>query len=342
MKARSFQPAPQSAKKVLVILLGDLGYFIQGLAAAKVIREHHFGARITLLTTPPYKTFAEKCPYFDVVEADGKPTEPRDIARLIAHIRSQKFDMIYDLQNSGRTNNYFHGLKPWPPLWSGAASGCSHPAHNPARETMHPLDRLADQLHAAGIGPPEGYLIGAAPLPDLSWIRMSLRDPPRLRPEYFGFKAPYILIIPGSSTEHAHRRWPPEKYAELAGVIASRGLTPVLVGAAPDRDAANAIAKDEPRAKNIVARTDLFQVASLAEHAAAAIGTDSGPMHIAAAAGCPCVVLFPYDANTDILAPRGAGGVLTVLAPELADLPVADVDRAIGNLGAYAAVTSAA
>jgi hypothetical protein len=59
-------------------------------------------------------------------------------------------------------------------------------------------------------------------------------------------------------------------------------------------------------------------------------------MHIAAAAGCPCVVLFPHDADTELLGPRGAGGVLTVLAPELADLPVEDVDRAIGNLGAYA------
>ena len=65
-------------------------------------------------------------------------------------------------------------------------------------------------------------------------------------------------------------------------------------------------------------------------------------MHIAAAAGCRCVVLFPYDANTDLLAPRGTGGVLTVLAPELIDLPMADVDRAIGNLGAYPAATNVA
>ena len=336
MTSRAFTPAPQSAKKVLVMLLGELGYFIQGLAAAKVIREHHFGARITLLTTEPFKSFAELCPYFDVVQADGKPTEPRDIAKLIGRIRAAKYDMIYDLQNSGRTNNYFHGLKPWPPDWSGTAPGCSHPEIRPDRDKLHPLDRLADQLRDAGVGPPEGYLIGAAPLPDLSWIRMGLRDPPRLQPEYFGFKRPYILIIPGSSTEHAHRRWPPEKYVALAAKIAARGVTPVLVGSAPDRDAANAIAKAEPRVKNIVARTDLFQVAALAEKAAAAVGTDSGPMHIAAAAGCPCVVLFPHDADTELLGPRGAGGVLTVLAPELVDLPVDDVERAIGNLGAYA------
>lgn len=341
MKPRPGEPAPQDARNVLVIMIGELGQFIQQLAAAKVIREHHFGARITLLTIEPFKAFAEKCPYFDVIQADGKPNEPREIARLIGRIRAAKYDMVYDLQNSGRTSNYFHGLKPWPPRWSGAAPGCSHPHANPARERMHPLDRLADQLREAGVGPSEGYVPGAAPLPDLSWIRMGLRDPPRLQPEYFGFKKPYILIIPGSSTEHAHRRWPPEKYAELAGRIAQRGVTPVLVGAAAERDAGNQIARAEPRAKNIVARTDLFQVAALAEKANAAVGTDSGPMHIAAAAGCPCAVLFPHDADIELLTPRGAGGVLTVIAPELADLPVSDVDRALGNLGAFQATEAA-
>ena len=339
--SRDIASAPQSAKNVLVILLGDLGYFIQALAAVRLIREHHFGARITLLTTEPFKAFAEKCPYFDVIQADGKPSEPRDIARLIGRIRSAKFDIVYDLQNSGRSNNYFHGLKPWPPLWNGTAPGCAFPDTNPARERLHPIDRLGDQLTYAGIGPAGGYPPGTAPLPDLTWIRMALRDPPRLQAEYFGFKAPYILIVPGSSTEHAHRRWAPEKYAELAGRIASRGIAPVLIGAAAERDAANIIARAEPRAKNIVARTDLFQVAGLAEKASAAVGTDSGPMHIAAAAGCPCAVLFPFDANTELLTPRGSGGVLTVIAPSLEDLPVADVERAIGNLGAYPAVAKA-
>jgi ADP-heptose:LPS heptosyltransferase len=342
MSKRGFEPAPQSARNVLVIMIGELGQFIQQLAAAKVIREHHFGARITLLTIEPFKPFAEKCPYFDVIQADGKPTEPRDIAKLIGRIRAAKYDMIYDLQNSGRTNNYFHGLKPWPPRWSGTAPGSSHPHAADNIERMHLLDRVADQLRAAGVGPEEGYIAGAAPLPDLSWIRMGLRDPPRLQPEYFGFKAPYILIIPGSSVEHAHRRWPVDKYAQLAGRIADRGVTPVLLGAAADRDAANQIAREEPRAKNIVARTDLFQVAALAEKANAAVGTDSGPMHIAAAAGCPCAVLFPHDADLELLTPRGAGGVLTVLAPELAELPVGDVSRALGNLGAFPAQAATA
>ena len=62
---------------MLVIKLGALGDFIQSMAAARVIREYHVGARITLLTTEVTKDIAEKAPYFDTVEADGKPTDPR-------------------------------------------------------------------------------------------------------------------------------------------------------------------------------------------------------------------------------------------------------------------------
>ena len=115
-----------AAKNVLVIQLGGLGPFVLALAAAQRIREAHVGARITLLTTEATKELAEKAPYFDTVDADGKPTEPQAITKLIARIRSAKYDMIYDLEGSNRTNNYFQGMRPWPPKWSGPVAGASH------------------------------------------------------------------------------------------------------------------------------------------------------------------------------------------------------------------------
>ena len=108
-----------SAKHVLVIQLGGISAFIQALAAAKRIREEHVGAHITLLTTEVTKELAEKAPYFDTVEADGKPTEPQAITNLIKRLRGAKYDVVYDLEGSSRTSNYFQGLRPWPPKWSG-------------------------------------------------------------------------------------------------------------------------------------------------------------------------------------------------------------------------------
>jgi ADP-heptose:LPS heptosyltransferase len=324
-------PFPAEARNVLVIKLGALGDFIQAMAAAKVIREYHVGARITLLTTEPFVAMAKVCPYFDVVEGDGRPREPKGVAELIARIRKAKYDCVYDLQTSNRSSNYFIGLKPWPPLWSGIAQGCSHPHANPERENMHTLDRLADQLWFAGIA--RQYEEGEAPTPDLSWIRAALRDPPRLQPEFFSIKRPYVLIIPGASANRPDKRWPANKYAVLAQRIAARGVTPVLIGAGDEKDVGAAISKAEPRAKNLISRTDLFQVAALAEHCAAAVGNDTGPMHIAAATGAACVVLFGSDSDPVKVAPRGAKAILSLVARNLEVLPVDDVERALRNVG---------
>ena len=329
----------RDARKVLVIKLGALGDFFQSMAAARVIREYHVGARITLLTTPMFEAFAKASPYFDVVETDGRERDPQAVAQMLQRLRGAKYDMVYDLQTNGRTSNYFQGLRPWPPNWSGVAPGCSHPQTNPARETMHTLDRLADQLFEAGIM--EAREIGDAPLPDLSWVRMSQRDPPRLQPAYFGLKQPYGLIIPGASPHRPEKRWPAERYAELATRIIDKGVTAAIIGHHDEKDAAAAILRVEPRVKNLVSRTDLFQVAALAERAAFSVGNDTGPMHIAAAAGSPCVVLFSADSNPDKVCPRGRGGVMAVTAESLQSMTVAQVEQSIGNVGGYRALVRA-
>ena len=164
--------------RVLVIQLGGLGEFIAALAAAKRIRDFHVGAHITLLTTEATQELGKQCPYFDAVEADGKPKEPQAITKLIARIRAAKYDMIYDLEGSSRTANYFQGLRPWPPKWSGPVSGASHAYLDNKRNELHPLDRYAAQLAIAGLA-----VEGAPLMPDLSWLRHVLRDPPRLRPD---------------------------------------------------------------------------------------------------------------------------------------------------------------
>ena len=53
--------------------------------------------------------------------------------------------------------------------------------------------------------------------------------------------------------------------------------------------------KQEPRAKSVIGRTDLFQLATLSERALLAVGGDTGPMHLAAAARTPGVCLFAQE-----------------------------------------------
>jgi ADP-heptose:LPS heptosyltransferase len=324
-----------AAKRVLVIQLGAVTQFVQALAAAKRIREAHVGARINLLTTEATRELAEKCPNFDTVEADGRPKEPQAITKLIARIRGAKYDMIYDLEGSNRTNNYFQGMRPWPPNWSGSISGCSHPYLAPERADLHPLDRYAAQLNAAGIA------VSGELLPDLGWLRQVLRDPPRLQPDFFGIRGPYVLLLPRGSDAEPGRRWPEAKYIEVARRLAHHGVTPVVLGAAEERPIGLAIAKAEPRAKNLVTRPDLFQCIGLAERAAFAVGDDVELMHVAAAAGASCLVFLSSLARPEQAAPRGRGGAIAFTAAVIADLPVEQVARQLRNCGIYSEAATA-
>ena len=66
----------------------------------------------------------------------------------------------------------------------------------------------------------------------------------------------------------------------------------------------------------------------MARRAVAAIGNDTGPMHLAAMIGCRSVVLFSATSNPARSAPRGAN--VTILQQDnLADLPVDQVAAAL-------------
>ncbi|MFT3729103.1 MAG: glycosyltransferase family 9 protein [Terricaulis sp.] len=313
-------------KSVLVIQLGNVAEFITALAAAKRIRDAHVGARITLLTTEMTGEIAEKCPYFDTVEANGKPKEPRAITQLIAHIRAAHYDMIYDLEGSSRTSSYFQGLRPWPPKWSGPVAGASHSSLDATRGDLHPLDRLGIQLAVAGV-PGADQLVG-----DLGWVRAILRDPPRLQPDYFGLRGPYVVLLPRGGAEGA-RHWPDKKYLELARRLTHSGVTPVVLGGSDERGIGASLAKDEPRVKNLVTRADLFQTIGLCERASFVVGDDVDTMWVAAAAGAPCLVFLSAPQTADLSAPRGKGGVVAFTAADLAELPVDQVVRQLRNCG---------
>ena len=308
MTSSAYTPPPNpgdTLRRVLVIKLGAMGDFMQALGAMRVVRATHPSARITLLTTEPYEAFAKACPYFDIVEADGRPKDLKGKADLIRRLRSAGYDMVYDFQNNDRTAQYFMGLSGKKPLWSGAAKGASHQHMNENRGEMHNFDRLAEQLLHAGLSPkppgdPTGWIIGQDVSPSLDWIRPAFRDPPRFQPEFFSLHGPYMLLIPGSSADHPEKRWPVDRFAKIATWVADAGITPVVIGAKAEGDIGTQIMKLEPRSKSLIGRTDLFQLATLAERAVFALGGDTGPMHLAAAARTPGVCLFAQEWNDEM------------------------------------------
>ena len=316
--------ARRGVEKILVIKLSALGDFVLALAAMKKIREAHKKAHITLLTTPPFEALAKACPYFNAVQTDGRPESFGQWAALRKRLRTGQYDRIYDLQTSAHSNRLFHLLRPNPPPWSGIALGCALPHKNPLRNTMHTLERQADQLMYAGIWPDAPTAPGTAPGPDISW---TWKAQPGDRPVAGGVKPrPYVIFVPGGSSHRPEKRWPVENYAELARILYGRGFDIVIIGGVQETPLAHAIQRVAPRARDLTGRTDFARIAVLGAKAALAIGNDTGPLHLAAAAGAPTVVLFSKASDPALTAPRGR--VSIIRTERLSELAVAKVTQA--------------
>ena len=324
----------ENARRVLVIKLSALGDFVLALGAMRAIREQHPKAVMTLLTTGPYEGLAKATGFFQHIETDGRPKGVKATRELIKRMKAAKYDIVYDLQTSGRTANYFKALNlPFqvPPLWSGHAEGAAFFHANPKRGDLHSIDRLAEQLEVAGIQP--SRIKGSwPPMPDMSFVRRSQGDKPSLTPDYFSIKPPYALFIPGASAHREAKRWPAERYGGLAKHVADAGVMPVIIGSKAESEIAVEINRIEPRARNIVTRTDLFQIVTLAEKALFAVGNDTGPMHMAALSGCPGVALFATsESDPEKACPRGSN-IIVAKAETLGELSIRDVWQAVQML----------
>ena len=316
-----------SGSRILVIKLAALGDVVQAFPAFARIRQAHPDAHVTLLTTPPYASLAAASPCFDAIETDGRPANLADTVAMLKRLRHARYERVYDLQTSTRSSAYFLALWPRPPQWSGIAPFCSHPHANRARNTMHTLEREADQLHDAGIWPDAPVARGTAPAPDLSFM---LADPaPERRPEHFGLAAPYALLIPGASAHRPGKRWPAERYEAVAAALLAQGLGVALIGGPAEAAIGREITARAPGAVDLTGATDYAQIAGLAARAALVVGNDTGPTHLAAAAGAPTLVLFSAESDPGLCAPRGRR-VDILQAPRLVDLavePVLDAAR---------------
>ncbi|MCW5730292.1 MAG: glycosyltransferase family 9 protein [Alphaproteobacteria bacterium] len=165
--------------------------------------------------------------------------------------------------------------------------------------------------------------------------------------------APILALGVGARWEP--KRWPPERFAELARrLVAHGGILPaariVLLGGPEDAGQASQVLQGLTGLDTVdlVGRTDLLTAQACLRRAALFVGNDSGLMHMAAAADVPTLGLFGPSREA-VYAPWGekcasvrgpASYEELALRPEfrtgrgslMADLPVTTVVRAAEEL----------
>lgn len=287
--------------RVLVIRHGAFGDIVLSFPAFAAIRAQHAADDITLLTTAPYAALLQASHWFDHVEIDARPKwwNLPGLWRLKAQLAG--FDMVYDLQTSGRSGRYY--TLAGRPVWSGIVPGCTYPdADN--RTSLHTRERLEQQLALAGLKTP-------LPAPDLSWLTADISA--------FQLPARYVVLVPGAAPHRPEKRLPAETFHAL---VASLPAQAVVVGTKAEQNLAQVIGGID-----LTGRTNFFQLAAVLRGACLVIGNDTGPMHLAAALGVRCLSLFSGASDPARTAPRYPdGGWPTILrAPSLQTLPVAQI-----------------
>lgn len=103
--------------------------------------------------------------------------------------------------------------------------------------------------------------------------------------------APYAVMQPGARLPSM--RWPADKFSEIARWLRDqRGIASVVNLSSGDAEVAAAVRDAMGDRAVIPGPLDIRELIALIAGARLFIGNDSGPAHVAAATGCPCVVIY--------------------------------------------------
>lgn len=101
----------------------------------------------------------------------------------------------------------------------------------------------------------------------------------------------YVVLNPGASWPS--KRWENDRWAEVASQLVQDGLSVVVTWAgAEEKSWAEEIVAQSGAGVILAPNTSLLQLAALCQNSQFFLGCDTGPMHIAAAVGNRCLVLF--------------------------------------------------
>jgi ADP-heptose:LPS heptosyltransferase len=102
----------------------------------------------------------------------------------------------------------------------------------------------------------------------------------------------HVIIHPGAA--FAARRWPPERFAQVAAVLSRTGRQVLITGSADEQTLGRRVAAlaGIPDGSVLAGRTDVGALAALIGSARLVICGDTGVAHLASAFATPSVVLF--------------------------------------------------
>jgi lipopolysaccharide heptosyltransferase II len=289
--------ARQHPRSIVVIKPCCLGDVLMTTPFLEVIRRAYPQATITYVVGTWSKVVAEHQPAINRVIDSGTVGIPgrysvNDYKKLVRVLRKQRFDLAFVLDRSPMLT-----FLPWlagVPRRVGPDSlgrgfsltdrvaVSSSPAH-----LQHQAEIYLDLARKLGL--------------TIDHPRMSFETTEEERRAALPPSPMRVALFPGGGSnpgmELTAKRWPLERYRELARRLVHELSAEVILIGGPDDAALNEQlleGLDAPAGEiiNLAGKTSIGQLAAQLERCALFIGNDSSPMHLAAAVGIPVIAIF--------------------------------------------------
>ena len=303
---------PERIRRVVVRGANWVGDAVMTVPALRELRRVLPAARVTLATRAWAEGIFAGADFIDdllVGEREGRGALA--FLREAREWRARRFDLAVLLPNA--FNPALVAFAARVPFRAGYATDgrrplLTHPVQVPAwrgaRHEVHYYLNLVAELERMLHGASQiasGQVESRAPHLELG-VSDERKRAARLLLQTRGvrFERPLVALCPGSTNSRA-KRWPAERFAAVADLlIEENGAGVLLVGAREEREVSDEVASKMRNGPVVLTgETRLEESAAVLSLCDLLVTNDTGPAHVAAAVGCPVVVIFgPTDPLT--------------------------------------------
>jgi lipopolysaccharide heptosyltransferase I len=274
---------------ILLVRLGALGDIVHAIPAAAALRAAHPSASIDWVVDRRHADMVRMVTVIDrVVTLDASTLGAW--LRVVRELRAKKYDVALDLQGLMKSALLARvsgaprviGFSIWHLREKGARPFYSEVDEFQAedhvvRKNLRLLRTL--DVESTAIEFPLRVVSSVA----LDDVRREFGD------------APFALINPGAAWPN--KQWPAERFGAVAAFLRDvRGMKTLVLWGPHESPLAHAVAEASEGAAIVAPPTTLVDLLALSRAAALMVSGDTGPLHIAIAAGTPTVaILGPTD-----------------------------------------------
>ncbi len=271
-------------KRILVIRFGAIGDIILTFPAILALKKAWPDAHISYLTKSKFAGLVRPQHFIDDVVC----LEPDEgIQSLRQKIAIAEIDGIIDLHSQLRSKalrsfNAIPTLAKKKPrsLWESSSVRLGWARHQPKNKIVEDHHQLIDSV--------VGHTVTREKIHFQVSAEQNTAAQLRLKQVGFNFEQKTLGISPGANW--FTKRWPTEKFAEIAKRAQNEGFQVLLTGSPDEANLAEEISEQVEVLSVFNAPID--ELGALIQNTSIYIANDSGPMHIARGLGIPTVAIF--------------------------------------------------